>query len=224
MTPSAYNKKASVLLETSRPAFRAILFDWGGVFTLARRSTSPTEQLERNLGIPQGTLSKRLYDNEYWTQAQIGEITDQEFWRRTLQQFHISDEQGIARFKAALFKGESSRLRTGMVNLVKQLKRNYIVALLSNADNIFRDLLKIKFHADQLFHDVIISAEVGVAKPDPTIFTITCDKLKVEKKECIFIDDSARNVESAISVGIHAIQYRNTVHLRKELKQLGVSF
>ncbi len=224
MTPSAYNKRAPASLEISQQAFRAILFDWGGVFTLARRSTFPTEQLERNLGIPQGTLSKRLYDNDYWTRAQIGEITDEEFWYLTLQQFNISDQRGIAKFKAALFKGESSRLRGGMVNLVKQLKQNYIVALLSNADNIFRDLLETKFHANKLFHDVIISAEVGVAKPDPKIFTIACGKLGVEEKDCVFIDDSGRNVESAMSVGIRAIQYRNTIQLIKELKQLGVLF
>lgn len=222
-------QQPTAVSETLNSPIQAILLDWGGVFTSPRKDTSPTKALEKSLGIPENTLSKRLYDNEYWTKAQIGEISDEEFWRLTLRQFNIFDDTGISGFKARLFEGENARLRMGMINLVKQLKRHYTVALLTNADSIFRPLLKTKFHVDRLFNHVIISAEVGIAKPDPDIFRKACQIVAARPQECIFVDDSLTNIQSAKGIGLYSIQYLNspykkTAALKKELRRLGLSF
>jgi putative hydrolase of the HAD superfamily len=208
--------------------YRAILLDWGGVFTPPRKASPSTRRLEISRGIPEGTLSRRLYDNKYWTNAQIGKISDEEFWRLTLKQFNIFDDRSIAEFKGELFSGERDRLRLGMINLVKHLKQHYTVVLLTNADNIFRPLLETKFHADRLFDRVIISAEVGIAKPDPRIFWKACQIVNAKPVECIFVDDSLTNIQSAKGVGIYSIQYenvpgKNTTLLKKELGRLGLS-
>jgi putative hydrolase of the HAD superfamily len=227
MTPP-YNNQFLESTTVPNPHINAILFDWGGVFTAPRRATSSTRRLEENLNIPEGRLSSKLYDNEYWMKAQIGEITDGEFWRCTLRQFDIFDEQGVAEFKKKLFRGESNRLRTGMIELVRQLKQYYTVVLLTNADDVFRPLLKNKFHVDRLFDHVIISAEVGIAKPDPGIFRKACNIVKVRPGECVFIDDSLANIQGARDVGLYTIQYLNspykkTAALKKDLRRLGLS-
>lgn len=226
MTPHHSDQKFDTSAAPN-PAIRAIIFDWGGVFTIPRGITDSTRKLEKSLKIPDGTLGKRLYDNEFWTKAQIGVITDEEFWELTLRQFDIFDSKGVENFKKRLFSGERTRLRSGVIQLVKQLKRHYTIALLTNADNIFRPLLKSKFHIDGLFNYVIISAEVGLAKPDPNIFRKACEIISVRPEQCVFIDDSLSNVQSASNIGMHAIQYVNSAHqktaaLRRNLKKLGL--
>jgi putative hydrolase of the HAD superfamily len=227
MTLVRNNNQSLVALNAPNSPFKVIIFDWGGVFIAPRQVSPSTRQLEKNLDIPESALSKLLYDNDYWMKAQIGEIRDEEFWRLSLQQFDILDDKGIAEFKEKLFSGERVQLRLGMINVVKQLKRHYTLALLTNADDVFRPLLQTKFHVDQLFDHIIISAEVGIAKPDIEIFWRTCQIVNARPAECIFIDDSLANVQSAKSIGMYSIQYLNsrykkTISLKKELRLLGV--
>jgi FMN phosphatase YigB (HAD superfamily) len=55
-----------------------------------------------------------------------------------------------------------------------------------------------------------ISAEVGLAKPDRSIYELALDRLHVWLAEAIFIDDVAENVEVARAIGLAGIRYENT--------------
>ena len=48
-----------------------------------------------------------------------------------------------------------------------------------------------------LFEDIIVSGEEAVAKPDPEIFEVLEDRIGHALDDCVFIDDSPRNVEAA---------------------------
>ena len=49
------------------------------------------------------------------------------------------------------------------------------------------------------------SALQGVRKPDPKIYLVTCDKLKVKPTECLFMDDTLENIETANKLGMQTI-------------------
>jgi putative hydrolase of the HAD superfamily len=66
------------------------------------------------------------------------------------------------------------------------------------------------------------SCELGIAKPDPVIYTYTCEKLGVAPAEALFLDDKAENVHAAEKVGLAGIQFRNIGQLRRELEERGV--
>ncbi|MEU3910330.1 HAD-IA family hydrolase [Streptomyces sp. NPDC029721] len=51
------------------------------------------------------------------------------------------------------------------------------------------------------FDAVVLSADVGVRKPDPAIFQIVLDRLGASADECLFIDDSEMNLEAAARLG-----------------------
>jgi putative hydrolase of the HAD superfamily len=76
----------------------------------------------------------------------------------------------------------------------------------------------------ELFDGVVISAEVGLRKPDPAIFTQALDLLGMGARECAFVDDLKHNVRAAADLGITGVHHvdaeRTTVRL-EEL--LGVS-
>lgn len=55
---------------------------------------------------------------------------------------------------------------------------------------------------------VVLSGEVGVDKPDPEVFTITADRLEVDVKDCILVDDSILNIKGAVESGLIGVYYQ----------------
>jgi 2-haloacid dehalogenase len=69
---------------------------------------------------------------------------------------------------------------------------------------------------------ILISGEVGVGKPDPAIFRAFLARFGLTAGETVFIDDWDRNVATASSLGIVAIQFRGAAKLRADLRALGL--
>jgi len=62
---------------------------------------------------------------------------------------------------------------------------------------------------DELFDQVVISGEVGLRKPQPEIYLLAAERLRVEPSECVFVDDFKINADGAAAVGMLGIQHRN---------------
>lgn len=104
-----------------------------------------------------------------------------------------------------------------IVRLIESLHTRYRTALLSNAIKPFlRQILK-KHDLERLFDTMLISAEQGLAKPDPLFFRQMIDKLGVKPSECFFIDDNAVNVEAAKAVGMQAVLFEGVEKLKRDL-------
>ena len=76
-----------------------------------------------------------------------------------------------------------------------------------------------------LFDDVVCSADVGLAKPDPRVYALAASRLRLEPGECVFIDDLAGNVEAARAAGmlaVHFLVYEGH-DLEAQLAELGVA-
>ena len=95
-----------------------------------------------------------------------------------------------------------------------------MTGLLSNAWDDLRSILINRWRIEDAFHDVIISAEVGLAKPNPDIYRLALERLQVTPFEAVFVDDFIENIQSAREVGMHAIHFRNSEQARDELLQL----
>ena len=61
-----------------------------------------------------------------------------------------------------------------------------------------------------LFDVIIYSHEVGLAKPDPQVYALLCDRLNVTPDELVFLDDVPGNVDAACQLGIHGVLHRST--------------
>jgi 2-haloacid dehalogenase len=81
---------------------------------------------------------------------------------------------------------------------------------------------RARFDFLNLFEDIIISGEEGVAKPDPAIFEILRERIGHSLGRCVFIDDSPPNIEAAGKAGLDAILFTDTGHLRKDLVVRGL--
>jgi putative hydrolase of the HAD superfamily len=89
-------------------------------------------------------------------------------------------------------------------------------ALLSNSWGAIypRDLFP------ELFDAVVISAEVGMRKPEERIFLHAAELLGLEPGECVFIDDIAENVAAAQAAGLVGVQHRTAQETAERLTEL----
>jgi len=73
-----------------------------------------------------------------------------------------------------------------------------------------------------LFDEVLSSCEAGLMKPDLRFFEMMVEKLKIRPEDCLFIDDSQKNVEAAAKLGMQVIRFENYQSLKKELGERGI--
>jgi len=73
---------------------------------------------------------------------------------------------------------------------------------------------------DDAFDKMIISAEVGAAKPEPKIFQIALEQFGVSPNEAVFVDDFLINIEGCEKVGLKGIHFKDPESALKQLKKL----
>jgi 2-haloacid dehalogenase len=83
-------------------------------------------------------------------------------------------------------------------------------------------LIKEKYEVFNLFEDIMVSGEVGLVKPDPAIFRLLLQKIHRQPDECVLIDDSLENIESAQKMGFVTHHFTSPARLEEYLKQSGI--
>ena len=197
---------------------RAIIFDFGSVL-VQMGDEAPRQALAEQLGVPLKALYHLVFDSETALQALVGELTIEQHWQAVGMALSVPLE-ALPAVKAQFWSADL--VNHALVNTIRTLRPAYKVGLLSNAWNDLRQVMQERFHFDGLFDDLVISAEVGLAKPDPRIFRLAVERLGVQPAEAIFIDDVLANVEAARGVGLQAIHYRDNPQLFEALERLNV--
>jgi haloacid dehalogenase superfamily, subfamily IA, variant 3 with third motif having DD or ED len=72
------------------------------------------------------------------------------------------------------------------------------------------------------FDGIVLSGEVGIAKPDPRIFEVLLARYELDPAATLFIDDSPANVAAAVRLGMVALLFSDARTLREDLIDLGV--
>lgn len=99
------------------------------------------------------------------------------------------------------------------------LKRDYKIGMLSNAaDNWLNELFKPK--QIELFDAIVLSYEVGAAKPDSVMYNTVARRLGVNNDECLFIDDLEGYCQAAESTGMKAIHHKDTNETITRIKEI----
>lgn len=72
------------------------------------------------------------------------------------------------------------------------------------------------------FESILVSADIGLVKPDPAIFQLLLERIGRTPAECIYIDDNPKNVTAAARLGFDAIAFHSAVQLRDALDRRAV--
>lgn len=184
-----------------------ISFDEDMVYSrLARHCANPAEAFE-NLN---GVMSAR----------------DVITGKRTLRQIHqqLASAHGLtldfAGFESAWLEPYSAPM-PGMAELVRNLSSNYKLVLLSNVDGFYWEVVRAAHPELACFDSLLVSCELGLAKPDPQIFRRASEAAGADASRCFFIDDTRMNVDAARSLGFQAHWFRGLPGLARELKKAG---
>lgn len=102
----------------------------------------------------------------------------------------------------------------------QELRKSYKVGMLSNVGSEVMNDYFSKEEREEFFDDVVLSGDVGFAKPDPKIFELICERLGVSSKEAVMIDDLPEFCEGARTTGMSAIVYTNNRQLKTDLERL----
>ncbi len=195
---------------------RAVIWDFGGVL-LRTEDYTPRDKLAESIGKKREELEYLLYAGESSRRAQSGQIT----WQAHLD--YVAGSLGLhphemEDFLERFWKGD--RLDEDLLNSIRSLKKHYKMGLLSNAFENLRELIGEYWKFDDVFDKVIVSAEVGMMKPEARIYQLMLRELEVAAAEAVFVDDFLENVESAREVGLYAIHFKSPQQALGELEEI----
>lgn len=131
-----------------------------------------------------------------------------ENWPVLLEKYKIktkksSEELAHLTQEAYLRKIDSVTLKKGLEDFVYSLKEEGIKTALATSNDwwIVEEIID-KLKLEHFFDAVVTGEEVRFKKPDPDLFLAAADKLRVEPKECLVIEDAASGVEAAKKAGM----------------------
>ena len=108
-----------------------------------------------------------------------------------------------------------------VIDLVKELRKNHKVALLTNATaGFFRDIMT-RNNLDGIFGPVVISSEERAAKPDLVIYRRVLERMRVPAGRILMTDDNPANIEGAKAAGMDGVLFESAERLRGMLVRDG---
>jgi putative hydrolase of the HAD superfamily len=209
----------------------AVIWDYGGVIS------SPLfrgiGRFEADMGYPQGSVLELIFgEGGYvgaegggdpcdgaaeaasavthdWHRLEVGELGLDEYFAGVVERApkvlgREIDLDAYQRFTRDMPLG----IHWPIVHRIHRLRDDGLkVALLTNNVKEFGSAWRATFPVDELFEVVVDSSEVGMRKPDPRIYMLTCARLDVRPTASVFVDDNRDNVEAARAAGIEAIHF-----------------
>lgn len=191
----------------------AIIWDFGGVIT-----TSPFEAFnhyETENGVPLNfirMINSTNPDSNAWAQFESNQISLDEFDTLFSVESKAAGCEVSGKDVIGLLYGE---VRPRMIEVLKQCKQHYKVACITN--NVAPQGRRVAQMPDSarasrvaealaLFDLVVESSIEGIRKPDPRIYTNTCERLGVAPENAVFLDDLGINLKPARALGMQTIK------------------
>jgi putative hydrolase of the HAD superfamily len=195
---------------TPNPRIRAVLWDFGGVF-----STSPFEafdRYERSHGLPEGFL-RRINtinpDTNAWARLERAQISVDEFDAAFAGEARALGHSVPGKDVVKLLFGD---IRPAMVEALRRCGKVFRTACITNnfgdigpravspeREAAWRDVIG-------MFEFVLESSKVGVRKPEPAIYRMACERLGIAPHEAVYLDDLGINLKPAKELGMTTIK------------------
>jgi len=195
-------------------AIRAIVFDVGGVLEITP-DLGVTAKWEQRLNLKAGELDERLLD--IWRGGSIGTISEEQVHRSISEIMGMSQAQ-VDAFMQDIWQEYLGTLNTELVEYFRSLRPAFQTALLCNSFVGAREKEQERYHFHELCDFIIYSHEVGMSKPDPRIYALTCERLGRQPGEVIFLDDREPFIMAARQFGMHGILFKDNAQAIAEIQ------
>lgn len=189
-------------------AIKAVVFDIGSVLERVDDTLWPGPW-ESRLGLAAGGFFEAVANHDLGGDVTLGEVSEAELREAWKVVFDIDDETAdeLMRDMWDWYCGE---LDTELLDYFVGLRSSYKTGILSNSGDGARREEQRRYGFADLTDTIVYSHEVGLMKPDPRIYELTCQRLDVRPDEVVFLDDVQANVDGARRAGWQAILHENT--------------
>lgn len=180
---------------------KCILFDFDGVLTIDKTgSTSITNYISQETEISLDIIKACYYKHN--KKLLMGEITHEDMW----EDFCNNVGEQIP-YKVLIDSFKNTALDEKMFNYIKNMKSNYRIGMVTD-NKVDRIETILKHNQYEYYFDVVaISAKLHSGKEDSQIFQYVLDSMNVTAEECIFIDNTAKNLVVPAEMGMRTILF-----------------
>lgn len=198
---------------------QAIIFDMGNVLI----PYTPEQYIKEYVENPEEVklLLEEIFQSVEWIRLDRGTLTPEEaallIQERLPLHLHATAETLIHNWHKEIPPYPE------MEALLHELKDlGYALYILSNTSKLFHQF-SVNIPGIDVFDGRFISADCGLLKPDSIIYQTFLETYRLPADRCFFIDDSAANVESAMTLGMSGFVFHGQISpLRRSLRKAGV--
>lgn len=202
-------------------AIEAVIFDFGGVLT-----SSPFEafaRFETERGLPVDIIRRTNAANHLenaWARFERAEVDIDTFDHLFAEESRALGAEVRGRDVLPLLQGD---LRPEMVEALKRIKAQFKTGCITNnlPANAIGSMTGRSLYVAEvmvLFDHVIESAKIGLRKPDPRIYRLMVETLKVDPKACVYLDDLGVNLKPAREMGMTTVKVTSGAQAIAELE------
>lgn len=147
-----------------------------------------------------------------WSEAVAGLVAAHPEWEREIRAY---DERWHEAVPGVI---------EGSVAVLAALKRrgDKVYAITNFSREKWAECL-IRFPFLQSFDGVVVSAHERLIKPDPAIYRVLLERYALAAGDCLFIDDSEKNIAAARGVGMRGLHFVEPIDLPARLREMGVA-
>ena len=169
-----------------------------------------------------GTDQNRFIDIYYARRKNYdnGQMSGQEYWREILQHFGLNPDESVVNDLIQADVNSWTEINRSMLRFIDENRGK--VEKLGIISNMMRDTLSyMKSHFEWLkfFDEKIYSCEIGINKPDIRIYQYCLNSLDLSPQDCLFVDDSQKNVRGALKSGMNVIHYKTFTQFSQEFQK-----
>jgi len=180
---------------------KGIFFDFDGVITLEKQGTPPTiAYIAEATGLPADAVEKAY--RRHNRALLMGEVNHPDMWQQFCEELETDIDYEI--LTGAFL---NITLDQAVIGYIRELKEKYLIGMITdNKVDRIETILKEK-GLEELFDVVVISAQVHSGKTEEKIFEEALKRSNLKPQECVFIDNTAQNLEVPAGMGFRTVYF-----------------
>jgi putative hydrolase of the HAD superfamily len=199
------------------PKPQCVIFDYGGVISFPQKQ-SFFEEVSSIVGAPPEGLRKAYRDCRH--DYDRGSSGGAEYWSSVLQEAGAKNSSTPSSELIRRDIESWTEMNQEVLDLLSRLyAAGVFLGLLSNLPQDHLSYFVRHFDWLEYFSTRVYSCETGYAKPQPQIYSICLDRLAVPAENCLFIDDTERNVAVARKLNIKSVRFDGVDSLEREIRE-----
>lgn len=199
---------------------KSVIFDLGNV-VIQTDYNRVYSILEQHSDCPKDLMQDKIFTSSVYRNFEMGVSSVEQFYEAVTHAIQLRmDMKRFCEVWADVF------LPNPILpdDLLRKIALRYRLIALSDNNPIHFPVIRSRFPILNRFHGFTLSYEVKAIKPMPEIYRVAIQKAGCLPEECFFIDDVERNVQGAISCGIHGHRFESYERLLRAFDQRGINY